>query len=139
MKNEKLITYLFVNKSLNMSKGKVVVQTARASQVMLLNEINESDTYLLKSLNELFENDTMVGNLTICLEANSSQMHRILNGDINEKLNKLSKENSFPIRLYPVWDMGQNEVPENSLTVIAMSPVYSGIITPITKKFQLYK
>lgn len=37
-----LVTYYFINKTLNMSQGKVAVQTARAAQVMLYREIERS-------------------------------------------------------------------------------------------------
>jgi Uncharacterized conserved protein len=133
-----LITYFFVNKSLKMSSGKIGVQTARAGQVMLLEEIEKDDTLLLSSLSELFKEETMRGNKTICLKASQSQMKRILSGDLNDELSELSKEKNVPIRLYPVTDIGATEVPENSLTVIAMTPVKQSIIKEFTKKFQLY-
>ena len=80
----------------------------------------------------------MRGNKTICLKANQSQMKRILSGDLNDKISELSKDNNVPIRLYPVTDIGATEVPENSLTVIAMTPVKQSIIKEFTKKFQFY-
>lgn len=54
-KYDPLITYFFVNKSLKMSSGKIGAQTARAGQVMLLEEIEKDDTLLLSSLSELLK------------------------------------------------------------------------------------
>lgn len=133
-----LITYFFVNKSLDMSGGKIGVQCARAGQVMLLNEINQPDTLLLDSLSELTELDFMRGNKSICLKANESQMKRILFGDLKEKLEQLAISSNTPIRTYPVFDIGATEVESNSLTVIAMTPIKQSIIRPFTKKFQVY-
>lgn len=133
-----LITYFFINKSLEMSSGKIAVQSARAGQVMLLNEIDKEDTLLLKSLNELFVDDFMHGNKSIALKANGSQMNRLLSGDLKEKLDVISEENNFPIRLYPVYDIGATEVATNSLTVIAMTPVSKSIINKFIRKFQTY-
>lgn len=133
-----LITYYFINKNLKMSSGKIGVQTARAGQVMFLNELNEKDSLLFKSLNELFVDSFMHGNKSICLRANESQMNRLLTGDLKEKLNILSKESGYPIRLYPVYDIGATEVETNSLTVIAMSPIYKSIINDFSRKFHIY-
>ena len=133
-----LVTYLFINKTLDMTPGKVAVQTARAGQVMLLNEMHEADTLLLDSLSELTQDEFMHGNKTITLKANANQMQRLLTGDTNMAIQALSTETHTPIRLYPVYDVGQTEVPTNSLTVIAMTPVPLSIIKPITKKYQLY-
>lgn len=133
-----LITYYFINKNLKMSGGKIGVQTARAGQVMLLNELDKKDTLLLSSLNELFVDSFMHGNKSICLRANESQMNRLLTGDLKEKLNMLSKESGYPIRLYPVYDIGATEVETNSLTVIAMTPIYKSIINDFSRKFHIY-
>lgn len=133
-----LITYYFINKNLKMSSGKIGVQTARAGQVMFLNELNEKDSLLFKSLNELFVDSFMHGNKSICLRANESQMNRLLTGDLKEKLNILSKESGYPIRLYPVYDIGATEVETNSLTVIAMTPIYKSIINDFSRKFHIY-
>lgn len=133
-----LITYFFINKSKQMSAGKVAVQTARAGQVMLLNEINHQDTLLLDSLSELTKDEFFHGNKTITLKANESQMNRLLFDDLKEKLNELAINNEVPIRLYPVFDIGATEVETNSLTVIAMTPVKKSIIQKFIKKFQLY-
>lgn len=132
-----LVTYYFVNKTLDMSAGKIGVQTARAGQVMLLHESKHSDTLLHQSLSELFEDTFMHGNKSICLKANSNQMTRILTGDIHDSIIELSKELGYPIRLYPVFDIGATEVPTNSLTVIGMTPAYINDIKHIVKKFQL--
>lgn len=56
-----LVTYYFVNKTLDMSGGKIGVQTARAGQVMMMGEMYEEDTLLFLSLSELFEKDFMRG------------------------------------------------------------------------------
>lgn len=133
-----LITYLFVNKNLDMSHGKIGVQTARAAQVMLLNEMQHEDTLLLKSLDELFQDSFMHGNKTICVRANESQMNRLMSGDLSQKLEIIAKDNGIPIRTYPVYDIGATEVEPNSLTVVAMTPVYKSLIQPVVKKFQLY-
>lgn len=133
-----LITYYLINKNLKMSGGKIGVQTARAGQVMLLNEIDKKDTLLLSSLNELFVDSFMHGNKSICLRANESQMNRLLTGDLKEKLDNLSKESGYPIRLYPVYDIGATEVETNSLTVIAMTPIYKSIINDFSRKFHIY-
>lgn len=133
-----LITYFFVNKNLNMSGGKLGVQTARAGQVMLLNEIKKEDTLLLDSLNELFAGAKMEGNKSICLKANENQLSRLLLGDLYEKIQEISVNNDVPIRLYSVHDVGHTEVEPNSLTVVVMTPVPQSIIQPITKKFNLY-
>lgn len=135
--DDKLITYYFVNKTLNMSAGKIGVQTARAGQVMLLGELHKDDTLLLYSLNELYAHSTMRGNKSICLKANQNQMNRILNGDIAKQFESLSQESNCPIRTYPVYDRRITEVPKNSLTVIGLTPVPQSIIKPIVKKFQL--
>lgn len=132
-----LITYFFVNKGLNMSVGKTAVQTARAAQVMLLNELSYSDSLLLTSLGELSSQSFMRGNKTITLKANENQMKRILFGDLNEKLIEISLSSNTHIRLYPVFDIGATEVEVNSLTVIAMTPVKKDLIHSFTKKFQL--
>lgn len=133
-----LITYYFVDKGLDMSAGKLGVQTARAGQVMMLGEMKQEDTLLFESLSELFEDDFMHGNKSICLKVNKNQMERILTGDINEKIRALSDDTGMPIRLYPVYDIGATEVAVNSRTVIAMTPVKASVIRPIVKKFQVY-
>lgn len=132
-----LVTYLFVNKSLDMGVGKVAVQTARASQVMLLAELEIENTNLLNSLSELTENSFMKGNRTICLKANNNQMQRLLFGDLKDEILGLAKESNEHVALYPVFDFGKTEVETNSLTVIAMSPVKQSTMTRITRKFQL--
>lgn len=133
-----LITYLFINKNLKMSSGKIATQAARAGQVMLLNEFKKSDTLIFESINELFEDDFMKGNKTIALKANQNQLERILFGDLHELLNEIAIINNVPIRTYPIFDIGATEVETNSLTVIAMTPVKRSIIQRFTKKFQLY-
>lgn len=133
-----LITYYFINKNLKMSSGKIGVQTARAGQVMFLNELNEKDSLLFKSLNELFEDSFMHGNKSICLRANENQLKRILLGDLNDRLKELSLNSGFPIRLYPVYDIGATEVATNSLTVVAMTPIYQSVISDFTRKFHVY-
>ena len=133
-----LITYYFINKNLKMSSGKIGVQTARAGQVMFLNELNEKDSLLFKSLNELFEDSFMHGNKSICLRANENQLKRILLGDLNNRLKELSLNSGFPIRLYPVYDIGATEVATNSLTVVAMTPIYQSVISDFTRKFHVY-
>lgn len=134
-----LVTYYFVDKGLEMSPGKLGVQVARAGQVMLLGELKEDDSLLFDSLNELFADEFMHGNKSICLKANSSQMNRLLEGDLSVKVKGMSEESGVPIRLYPVYDIGANEVEPNSLTVIGMTPVPLSVIKPLSKKFQLYK
>lgn len=136
--HDPLITYFFINKSLDMSSGKIAVQSARAGQVMLLNEIDKEDTLLLSSLNELFQDEFMHGNKSIALKANGSQMNRLLSGDLKDKLDIISEESNLPIRLYPVYDIGATEVATNSLTVIAMTPIYKSIINKFARKFQTY-
>lgn len=133
-----LITYYFVNKSLNMSSGKIGVQTARAGQVMLLGELEHSDSLLFSSLNELFVDKFMHGNKSICLRANDSQMRRLLDGDLRSKLTELTEQAGVPLRLYPVYDIGATEVATNSLTVIGLTPIRKSIISPFTRKFNLY-
>lgn len=135
--DDTLITYYIVNQTLNMSKGKIGVQTARAGQVMFLNELKYDDSLLLDSLEELYEHSAMKGNKSICLKANQNQMDKILNGDIEQQLAKIAKDSDCPIRIYPVYDSGMTEVQENSLTVIGITPVPQSIIKPITRKFQL--
>ena len=135
--DDKLITYYFVNKSLNMSTGKIAIQTARVGQLMLLGELQNDDTLLLDSLNELYDHSKMHGNKTICLAANQNQMNSILNGDIAEQIEQLSKESNCPIRTYPIYDRSVTETPKSNLTVIGLTPVPQSIITPIVKKFQL--
>lgn len=133
-----LITYLFINKNLKMSAGKIAAQSARVGQVMLLGELKHKDSVLLESLNELFENDFMSGNKTIALKANKSQLERILFGDLSEKLKKISDENSVPLRTYPVFDIGATEVDVNSLTMVALTPARQSVIRDFAKKFNLY-
>lgn len=133
-----LITYYFINKNLKMSSGKIGVQTARAGQVMFLKELNEKDSLLFKSLNELFEDSFMHGNKSICLRANENQLKRILSGDLHDKLKELSLNSGFPIRVYPVYDIGTTEVATNSLTVVAMTPIYKSVISDFTRKFHVY-
>ena len=146
-----LVTYYFINKTLNMSQGKVAVQTARAAQVMLYREIERSKelTEIIRSenkgclvlddmssaelsLNELFHDDFMHGNKSITLKANQSQMDRMLSGDLSKELLKIGA------RTYPVYDIGATEVETNSLTVIALTPTLKSKIEYFTKKFQLY-
>lgn len=140
-KNDKydpLITYLFINKNLNMTAGKIAAQSARVGQIMLLNELKYEDSLLLTSINELFEDDFMKGNKTIALKANQNQLERLLYGDLKQTLDTISQENNIPIRLYPTFDIGATEVEINSLTMISMTPVKRSIINKFTRKFQLY-
>lgn len=134
-----LVIYYFINKSLKMSAGKVAVQTARAGMVMYSKEHCLEDTHINKSLSELFEDSFMHGNKSITLKANSSQMNRILNEDLNKVLVEISEESGYPLRLYPVYDVGATEVPTNSLTVIALTPAPASVLNKFTKKFQLYQ
>lgn len=133
-----LVTYFFINKNLDMSAGKIAVQTARSAQVMLLNEMKADDTLLLTSLDELFQDDFMHGNKSIALRANENQLNRILTGDLSEKLAELSEQSGYPIRTYPVYDIGANEVETNSLTVVAMTPLPASVISAFTRKFHVY-
>ena len=130
-----LITYYFINKPLGMSPGKIGTQTARAGQVMMLGELQHDDSLLFQSLSELFEDDFMHGNKTICLKANETQLNRLLTGDLHTTLVNLD----VPVRTYAVHDIGATEVETNSLTVVAITPVPESIIKPFAKKFQLYQ
>ena len=134
-----LVTYFFVNKGLDMSPGKIGVQTARSGQVMLMGELEYSDTLLTTSLGELWELPFMRGNKSITLRAKESQMWSLIDGKLSEQIKELSVLHNVPIRVYPVFDIGVTEVESNSLTVIAMTPVKHSIIRPVTKKFQLLK
>lgn len=133
-----LITYLFINKNLNMTSGKIAAQAARVGQIMLLNELKYEDSLLLTSINELFEDDFMKGNKTIALKANQHQLERLLYGDLKHTLDTISQENNIPIRLYPTFDIGATEVEINSLTMVSMTPIKRSIISKFTRKFQLY-
>lgn len=48
-----LVTYLFINKDLQMSAGKLAVQCARAGQLMLYNELKQANCLAEQSLLEL--------------------------------------------------------------------------------------
>ena len=133
-----LVTYYFVNKNLDMSKGKLAAQAARAGQVMLLGESTKRETSLLfKSLDELFEFDFMKGNKTIFLKANENQLRRILYGDLFYNLKEVETKMGFNLNPYPVFDIGANEVETNSLTVVGLTPFYKSKINHIVKKFQV--
>ena len=133
-----LVTYLFINKDLQMSAGKLAVQCARAGQYMLYNELKQANSPAEQSLLELTQDTFMRGNKTIGLRSNESKLHRLLFGDLHMQLDKINQDNQMNITLYPVFDIGVTEVKPNSLTVVAMSPAPKSILTPIAKRFQLY-
>lgn len=113
-----MTSYIIVNNELNMSKGKIASQVAHGilevHRFLILNNINH-DRWLLN------------GEKIIVLKANS----KIIKNIIEEFNDKIPKDNIFNI--FPIYDAGKTEIKENSLTVIASTPVSNDKIPDIIK------
>lgn len=148
-KNNELVTYIIINKNLEMSPGKAAVQAARANIVLFQNEYNLNTSYMKQSFNELFskkeEGINMFGNKTVILKASQKDLKSFLNedGKYNKKMKIFNEEilnnSDKKVNYFPVYDMGRNEVETNSLTAIILSPFYEKELKEnITKRFQVY-
>ena len=97
-----LVTYLFINKDLQMSAGKLAVQCARVGQYMLYNELKQANSLAEQSLLELTQYIFMHGNKTIGLRSNESKLHRLLFGDLHTQLDKINQDHQRRTNVYKI-------------------------------------
>lgn len=118
MNEDKIVMYLIVNKTLNMSIGKVAAQVGHA--VGMLYDLNDSDK--IKSFqiwNDWIESDYR----KVVLGADESQWSKIK-----------QLEN-----IVVVVDRGLTEIKSGSETVIGLYPLYQSNAPKIIKRLQLLK
>ena len=118
-----MTSYIIINNDLIMSKGKITSQVAHAilevHRFLLSNNINH-DKWLSN------------GEKIVVLKSNSKIIENILL-EYNEKI---PKENIFNI--FPIYDAGKTQIKENSLTVIASTPISNDKIPEIIKTLKLF-
>lgn len=116
-----MTSYIIVNDDLKMSKGKIASQVAHGildvHRFLIYNKINH-DRWLIN------------GEKIVVLRANL----KIIETIIREYNEKIPKENKFNI--FPIYDAGKTEIKENSLTVLASTPVSDDKIPDIIKSLK---
>lgn len=111
-KEEQYVQYYVINQELEMSTGKIASQTAHAAILTALKYNNEH-------------------NFQKWLETNQTKI--ILRG--KEKDLKKLEERGF----IAVYDLGNTEVPPNSLTLVASMPMKRKYAKKEVKRLQLFK
>ena len=114
-KNDKnpIIQYLIVRKSLGMSAGKLAVQCAHATKLLMLSPTATS--MRLSWINS--------GMRTVVLAADDKQWEKIKNIDIEK---------------FIVTDAGLTEIPSGTETVISTLPIHKDEVPKIIKRLQLF-
>lgn len=123
------IMYLFINKNLEMSSGKLAVQSARVSEILTFYERDSTDSLFKKSFNELEKIRDYYGNKIVSVKLSQKDFNKIASTEFNTE---------YKVRFYKTYDSGLTEVPEQSLTVMMCTPILKMDIPKSFKRLQLY-
>jgi PTH2 family peptidyl-tRNA hydrolase len=119
--NEKTypVMYIFVNKSLNMSPGKLAAQACHAS----CNAMRISNAKLVDDWYEFGFYTKLV------MEARDEQHLRNIEKYLNER----------DIKTALIIDEGRTEIPKHSVTALGCEVVDKNVLGPIFQEFDLFK
>ena len=116
---DEFVQYYVVNKELGMSVGKVAAQVAHAASGSVLRILQKQDKKELEYLNRW---------------ANDGFFKKIVLKASQKELEKLEEKGFLAIH-----DAGLTEIPENSLTVVALNPMPKSEAQAYVKRLQLLK
>lgn len=124
------VMYLFINKDLNMSIGKVATQSARVMSLLAMSRDNTENDLFTDSFVELKMTDQFKGNKIITVGIKEKEF---------EKFENMVFDTPYNVTFHKTYDSGLTEVEANSLTAMIMTPVYRKDLPKAFKRLQLLK
>lgn len=119
--DDEIVQYFVVNSELDISAGKVAAQVAHAATIItkdyLLNEQSLIDSNCIQTFNEWLENNQT----KIILKAKEKDLLKLITQGF-----------------YYIHDLGKTEIPEGSLTVVGLPPMWKSDAKQYVKRFRLY-